>query len=193
MRLLARTPSHPCDNAGLLSDSDGGRTTMTIWLMMAASIASTPNLGIAAGRCATPPAGPAFLVEVAGLKDRAGLLKLELYPARDGEFLADDNMLVAAGKPFARVDVATPADGPVELCIRAPYPGRFGIALLHDRNADRRFEPSADGIGFSNNPKLGWSKPAAADVGAAVGNTPTRITIVVNYRQGLAMRPVRRP
>ena len=160
-----------------------------IWLMMAASLASSPDLGVAAGRCRTPETGPAFLVDVTGLKDRAGRLKLELYPATDQDFLADDNVLVMAGKPFARVEVATPPDGPVQLCIRAPHAGRYALSLLHDRNADRKFELSSDGIGFSDNPKLGWSKPNADRVAVDVGDDPRRIPIVLNYRHGLGMRP----
>lgn len=157
---------------------------------MAASLASSPDLGVAAGRCRSPETGPAFLVDVIGLKDRAGRLKLELYPANERDFLADDNILVMAGKPFARVDVATPADGPVQLCIRAPGAGRYALSLLHDRNSDRKFQLSSDGIGFSNNPKLGWSKPRAERVAVDVGDAPRRIGIVMNYRHGLGMRPV---
>lgn len=162
---------------------------MMFWLTMAASLASSPDLGVAAGRCRPAEAGAAFLVDVIGLKDRAGHLKLELYPANDDDFLADDNILVMAGKPFARVDVPTPAEGAVQLCIRAPHAGRYALSLLHDRNSDRKFELSIDGIGFSNNPKLGWSKPHADRVGVDVGDAPRRISIVMNYRHGLGMRP----
>jgi uncharacterized protein (DUF2141 family) len=167
---------------------------MTIWLMMAAaSIASTPSLGIAEGQCRTPETGPAFLVEVAGLRDRAGRLKLELYPANDHDFLADDNVLIAAGKPFARVDIPVPAQGPITLCIRAPHPGRYALSLLHDRNGNHRFDLSGDGVGFTGNPRLGWSKPSAATASAAVGESPTRVTVVLNYRHGLSMRPDAQP
>jgi len=165
---------------------------MILW-MMAASLASSPDLGIAAGRCRTPETGPAFLVDVTGLKDRAGRLKLELYPANDADFLADDNILISAGKPFARVEASTPQDGPVQLCIRAPHAGRYALSLLHDRNSDRRFQLSTDGIGFSNNPKLGWSKPGADRVAVDVGDAPRRIAIVMNYRHGLGMRPEKTP
>jgi uncharacterized protein (DUF2141 family) len=164
---------------------------MDLITLLFAMLASSPSLGVDAGKCRTPETGPAFLVDVGGLKDRAGHLKLELYPANDGDFLADDNVLVAAGKPFARVDVATPAEGAVQLCIRAPTPGRYALALLHDRNGDRKFEPSSDGIGFSGNPKLGWSKPNAKSVGVDVGDAARRLTIVMNYRHGLGMRPER--
>jgi uncharacterized protein (DUF2141 family) len=160
-----------------------------LWMMMAASLASSPDLGIAAGRCRMQETGPAFLVDVTGLKDRTGRLKLELYPANDADFLADDNLLISAGKPFARVDLPTPPDGPIQLCIRAPHPGRYALSLLHDRNADRKFELSSDGIGFSNNPRLGWSKPDADRVAVDLGEGPRRIAIVINYRHGLGMRP----
>ena len=164
---------------------------MDLIVLLLAVLASSPSLGIDAGKCRASETGPAFLVDVGGLKDRAGRLKLELYPANDGDFLADDNVLVAAGKPFARVDVTTLADGPVQLCIRAPGPGRYALSLLHDRNGDHRFEASSDGVGFSGNPSLGWSKPAAKTVAVDVGDAPKRITIVLNYRHGLGMRPER--
>jgi len=158
---------------------------MIALFLMAAVIPSTPDLGKAEGQCRPGERGPAFLVEVVGLKDRRGRLKLELYPANDRDFLADDNILVSAGKAFRRVEVPVPASGPVQLCIRAPGPGTYALSLLHDRDANRRFALSIDGIGFASNPRLGLSKPRAATASASVGETPTRITIVVNYRRGL--------
>ncbi|WP_176594591.1 DUF2141 domain-containing protein [Sphingobium sp. EM0848] len=155
------------------------------FLIAGAAIPSTPDLGKAEGQCRANENGPAFLVEVLGLKDRAGRLKLELYPANDEDFLADDNILVGAGKTFRRVEEATPASGPVQLCIRAPGPGTYALSLMHDRDSNRRFSLSIDGIGFPGNPKLGWSKPHAAAAKATVGSGPTRIAIKMNYRRGL--------
>lgn len=160
-------------------------------LLLATAIASSPDLGLAAGRCRGIETGPAFMVEVQGLKDRAGRLKLELYPAAPHDFLADDNILVAAGKAFARVDVPVPPAGKVDLCIRAPGPGRYALMLLHDRNGDHKFQLSSDGVGFSNNPKLGWGKPSVEHVAIEVGNGPRVIAIILNYRHGLGMRPQR--
>jgi len=57
--------------------------------------------------------------------------------------------------------------------------------VLHDRNADRKFSLSQDGIGFSGNPKLGWSKPKASAVAANAGGGLTTLRIVMNYRTGL--------
>lgn len=158
---------------------------MLAGMMIVASLASSPDLGKARGRCRADEHGPAFLVEVQGLKDRKGELKLELYPANDKDFLADDNTLISAGKPFRRVEMPVPPSGPVALCIRAPAPGSYALSLLHDRNSDRRFALSADGVGFAGNPKLGFSKPSAAAASAVVGTGPTRTSIILNYRKGL--------
>ncbi|WP_375195070.1 DUF2141 domain-containing protein [Sphingobium sp.] len=158
---------------------------IAIALLAGAVIPSTPDLGKAEGQCRPNENGPAFLVEATGLKDRKGRLKLELYPANDADFLADDNILVGAGKTFRRVEEPVPASGPVQLCIRAPGPGSYALSLMHDRDANRRFSLSVDGIGFAGNPKLGWSKPRAAAAAAAVGSGPARIIIRMNYRRGL--------
>jgi uncharacterized protein (DUF2141 family) len=149
------------------------------------SIPSSPDLGKAEGKCRPDENGPAFLVDVSGLRDRKGRLKLELYPANDKDFLADDNVLIAAGRIFRRVEVAVPASGPVELCIRAPSAGTYALSLLHDRDEDRKFALSVDGIGFAGNPKLGLSKPSSASASARVGSGPTHIPITLNYRRGL--------
>ena len=160
-------------------------------LQSAAIIPSTPDLGKAEGRCRANETGPALIVDVAGLKDRTGKLKLEVYPANDEDFLADDNILISAGKTFRRVEVAVPKAGAVELCVRVPRAGRYSVSLLHDRNSDRRFNWRRDGIGFASNPRLGMGKPDADEAIAVAGSGRTKITIVMNYLRGLRMRPLK--
>lgn len=159
-------------------------------LAAAAPIPSSPNLGTAEGRCRANESGPAFLVGVNGLKDRSGTLKLEVYPANDADFLADDNVLVAAGKTFRRVQVDVPSSGTPVLCVRVPGPGRYGVSVLHDRDSNRKFGWRVDGIGFASNPKLGLGKPKARSASAVAGAAPTRIDVVMNYQRGLGMRPL---
>jgi len=160
--------------------------TLFVALLLAVPVPpSAPDLGKVEGQCRPGEPGPAYLVDVLGLKDRKGRLKLELYPANDADFLQDDNLLVGAGKPFRRVEAAVPDTGPVQLCIRAPGPGNYALSLLHDRDANRKFGLTVDGVGFAGNPKLGMGKPRAAAASAPVGNGPTHIRIVLNYRQGL--------
>ncbi len=153
-------------------------------------LASSPDLGKDEGRCRPNETGPAVIVTVEGLKDRTGNLKLELYPAQDGDFLADDNVLIMAGKTFRRVETRVPASGSVRLCLRVPGPGPFALMLLHDRDGNRKFGWRVDGVGFSANPRLGLSKPKAARARIVAGGGITPLTIVLNYQKGLGMAPL---
>lgn len=161
-------------------------------MLTAATMPSSPDLGKKEGQCRAGEQGPSLQVAVEGLKDRRGNLKLEVYPANDADFLADDNVLLSAGKVFRRVEQAVPPSGPVHLCIRVPQAGTYAVSLLHDRNGNRKFDWTIDGIGFSGNPKLGWSKPKAASVAIAAGAAPTPLAIVMNYRSGLGVAPLNR-
>lgn len=156
------------------------------------ALRSTPDLGKAEGRCRPGESGPALMVEAVGMKDRSGTMKLEIYPANDQDFLADDNVLVAAGKTFRRVEMATPASGPVVLCVRIPGPGTYAVSVLHDRDSNRKFGWKIDGIGFSGNPKLGWSKPKASSARMLVkSGGVSRISVTMNYKSGLGVGPLK--
>lgn len=148
-------------------------------------IPSTPDLGKAAAQCSANETGPAVLIRVEGLKDRQGNIKAELYPSNDEDFLADDNLLVMAGKPFRRVEFPLPQAGDVTACMRIPGPGAYSVIIMHDRDANRKFGLSIDGIAFPGNPKLGLSRPKAAAARLEAGNGLTRIAVRMNYRRGL--------
>jgi uncharacterized protein (DUF2141 family) len=151
-----------------------------------AIIPSTPDLGKAEGRCRAGEPGPALLVEVDGLKDRRGNLKLEVYPANDDDFLQDDNILISQGKTFRRVEQPVGDGNPVVLCVRIPGPGTYAVSVLHDRDANRKFGLSVDGITFSGNPKLGPSKPKASRSSVVVtSNALSKIAVTMQYRTGL--------
>jgi len=155
-------------------------------LQQATAVPSSPDLGKAEGRCRPGEQGPALLVRVDGLKDRNGNLKLEVYPANDKDFLQDDNILINEGKVFRRVEQPVGTASPVELCVRIPGPGTYAVSVLHDRDGNRKFGLSVDGIAFTGNPKLGLSKPKAAQSSVAVsGNGLSRVSVVMNYRTGL--------
>jgi uncharacterized protein (DUF2141 family) len=155
-------------------------------------IRSTPLLGKAEAACRPGEAGPALLIWAIGLKDRRGILRAELYPANETDFLADDNILIQQGKTFRRVDLAIPATGESAICLRIPGAGRYALSLLHDRDRNLKFGVFSDGIGFSSNPKLGRSKPSAAVVAFNAGQGLTRISVTLNYFSGFSMRPVRK-
>jgi len=157
----------------------------------ATNIPSSPDLGKAEGHCRPGESGPALLVTAAGMKDHTGNLKLEVYPSNDTDFLQDDNLLIMAGKVFRRVEEAVPTQGQPTMCIRIPGPGTYSVSLLHDRDRNRKFGWTIDGIGFAGNPKLGWSKPKAAVTRVTAGAGITRVTIVLNYRHGLGVAPLK--
>lgn len=166
---------------------------VTLLLAAAAPVKPDPSLGKVEALCRAKETGPALLVAVTGLKDRRGLVRAELYPDNDGDFLADDAVLINAHKMFRRVDLDLPPSGPVVLCLRVPGAGRYSLSVLHDRNRNLKWDKSSDGLGFGGNPKLGWSKPKAAAASVVVGAGPTRTEIVMNYLRGLSYRPLKRP
>ena len=151
---------------------------------LAMATPSSPDLGKAEGHCRPNEQGPAILVNVVGLKDRNGNLKMEVYPSNDEDFLADDNVLVDAHKTFRRLEMPVPASGAVQLCVRIPGPGAYSITVLHDRDKNRKFSLSEDGLGFASNPKLRRAKPKAADTRLVAGAGLTSTTIVLNYLHG---------
>ncbi len=129
--------------------------------------------------------GPAIRVTVTGLKDRTGRLKLELYPANEGDFLKDDRDLRAEGKFFRRVWADMPASGPVQICIRAPSPGRYALLFTHDRDNRNKFNFMRDGAGFPGPAKLGRARPKLAQAVIAVSAGVTTTTIRAQYLRGL--------
>ena len=151
----------------------------------APALKSSPDLGVAEGRCRANEPGPALLVTAVGLKDRTGTLRLEVYPPTDPEFLSDDNILVSAGKTFRRAVITPPPSGPAELCVRVPTAGRYAVSIVHKRAAEPSFQISRDGVGFANDPPLHLSQPKAKSATIVAGPGLTRVTVRMMYRRGL--------
>ena len=153
-------------------------------LLLAAGAAPAPAQDPVDGSCAIG-SGPRLYVNIDGLKDRSGRLKLELYPPNEEDFLKDDRDLKREGKPFRRVWADTPATGTVRMCIRAPRAGQWAILLTHDRDGKNKFNFWRDGAGFPSNQRLGRSRPK---VRQALVNIPAQggqITIHAQYLKGL--------
>jgi uncharacterized protein (DUF2141 family) len=136
------------------------------------------------GSCAIG-SGPKLYVNVLGLKDRTGRLKLELYPANEADFLKDDRDLKKEGKPFRRIWAQTPQSGEVRLCIRAPSAGQWALLFTHDRDGKNKFNFWEDGAGFTSGQRLGRSRPK---VGQARVNIPAgggMVSVRAQYLRGL--------
>lgn len=140
--------------------------------------------------CRPGERGPALEAQIIGLRDRIGMIRIELYPPNDPEFLSNSRLLVDAGKDFRRVDMAIPESGPVTLCVRAPHAGEYAVSVLHDRHGIGKFNLMSAGAGFGNNPRLGFSQPKAALATMTIGPGVTATRIVLNYFHGLAFGPL---
>ena len=157
-----------------------GKVSFTRWMagLAAAAIVAVaqPSVAQAIGPDAAACSGraAALLVRVHGLKDREGLIRVSTYPAKANDWLVK-------GRYIRRIDVAVPANGEANVCVALPAAGRYGVAVLHDRNGDHHANIFKDGGGFSNNPKLGWSKPDVADVAFAAGTGLTTLDIKLKY------------
>jgi len=140
--------------------------------------------------CRANETGPALRVTVNGLKDRAGQLRIELYPANENDFLAADKDLIAAGKVFKRVDVAVPASGTPTLCIRAPQPGTYAVAVLHDRDRNGKFGIWGDGIGAPGRERLGRQRPDVSRATVSIGGGIVSRAVTMQYLRGFGFAPV---
>ena len=150
----------------------------------APAAAQTRILGSDSAACVRG-GGPGILVTVVGLKDRIGRLKLELYPATEQDFLRDDRDLIRDGRFFRRVWSPTPAAGEVQMCIRAPRPGRYALLFTHDRDGRNKFDFWKDGAGFPSNTRLGRRRPTLDQAVISVGADVTTVTIRAQYLRGL--------
>jgi uncharacterized protein (DUF2141 family) len=100
------------------------------------------------------------LVRVKGVRSGQGFVVAVLYGDQPEDFLKK-------GKRLARLRVAA-RQGRVELCLPAPGPGVYAVAVYHDENGDKKLGRSwlglpVEGYGLSNNPPPAWRWPRHSD------------------------------
>ncbi len=137
--------------------------------------ASGTAIGNDLSRC-TAGNGPAVLVSVQGVKEAAGRIRVQSYPASSGAWLTK-------GRWINRVE-SRANSGTMNFCVPVPAAGKYGIAVRHDRNANGKTDISQDGGGFSNNPSiniLNLGKPSVGKVAFYAGTGVTKITINLKY------------
>ena len=126
---------------------------------------------------------PAVLVHVTGLKNGSGKVRVQAYGPNAATFLDK-------GKWAGRVDVPLNGRRALDVCLPLPSTGNYAITVRHDANANRKSDWN-DGAGFSRNPKLSLtSKPTFGQTAVRVGNDPTKLRVVMNYRRGLTVGPI---
>lgn len=153
-------------------------------LFFVAPAAAQAALGPDAASCKTGAGEPAVLVNVNGFKNRDGRVRVQLYPA-NSDFLAK-------GKWLRRIDLPVTGSGAMRVCVAVPKAGTYAIAVRHDTKGNG--SDWNDGGGFSRNPDISLLnlKPKPGEVAISVGNSVKPIDVVLNYRQGLSVKPIRR-
>lgn len=121
---------------------------------------------------------PAVLVRVTGLKNGSGKVRVQAYGPGASKHLKK-------GGWAGRVDVPLSGRRSLDVCLPLPATGQYSVAVRHDSNANKKSDWN-DGAGFSRNPKLSLlSRPSFGQTAVPVKAGPTRINVVLYYRNGM--------
>jgi uncharacterized protein (DUF2141 family) len=163
---------------------------LVLALLPMPAAAQAEILGPDAAACAPGSGRTAVLVTVGGFKNREGTLRLELWPGNQDDFMRDHHELLAEGKTYYRATVPVPASGVAKVCVPLPGPGTYALGAFHSPSGVRKFNFRQDGATFTRNPKLGLSRPKAAEVAVSYGAGLNTEAVTLNYLRGLAFKPI---
>ncbi|WND01905.1 DUF2141 domain-containing protein [Temperatibacter marinus] len=124
-----------------------------------------------------------LFVNVVDLRSDEGNIRVHIYPNKPEEFLK-------SGKGF-KVDVPTKKKENM-ICLAIPDAGDYAVTVMHDKNANGKADVFSEGFGFSNNPKLGLSKPKYEKVVMTIPRGVTAINVKMNYIFGSDKKKVDR-
>lgn len=152
-------------------------------LALAASASADPRETSPNDKSCDNPSLPTMTVRVSGLKSGSGKVRVQAYGPGGASFLDK-------GKWVRRVDYPLNGRRSVEVCVPLPKAGQYAFVVRHDANANRKSDWN-DGGGFSRNPKLSlMGKPSFAQTAVSVSGGPATTHVVMNYRQGLSVKPI---
>ena len=115
-------------------------------------------------------------VEVTGMKALDGNIRVQLYGN-------DPNTWLEKGAKLLRIERKTNTD-PMFFCVPLPKSGEFGLIAMHDRNSNGKANVFSDGFAFSNNPKLGLSKPNFKKARVLLQPGLNEMSLDINYYFG---------
>lgn len=155
------------------------------WLALAGQSAQAP-LGPHADACRPGAPGPALTVTVRGFRAPTGHIQVYLYGSDPAAFLQ-------RGRWLHRIELPVTSTRPMRVCLPAPSPGSYAVSVRHDVDGNRERRDANDGGGFSRNPRLSLLRlePRLRDVAVQVRPGVQPLDVVLNYRFGLTVRPVR--
>jgi uncharacterized protein (DUF2141 family) len=129
------------------------------WATLAGTLALLA--GAAQGQeCEGKPGEARLSIVVEGVRSSHGLMTATLYPDDKSRFLVRNGSLkVWRDRAHAPV---------TDMCIWLPEPGAYAVAIYHDANANMKFDIGplgpTEAYGFSNNPRILFSKPSFESV-----------------------------
>lgn len=148
----------------------------TILLSSAPAFASGQVIPNDLGKCKAG-AGPAVLVNVSGVKESNGKMRVQTYRGISSEWLK-------TGAWLHRVE-APAKTGNMQFCLPVPAAGTYAVAIRHDINGNGKTDIFGDGGGMSNNPSVNifnLGKPSYKKTAFTVGNEVKSINISMKYR-----------
>ncbi len=122
-------------------------------------------------------AGPAVLINVTGVKESTGTMRVQTYRGTSSEWLK-------TGAWLHRVEAPARA-GNMQFCLPVPSSGTYAVAIRHDINANGKTDIFGDGGGMSNNPSINifnLGRPSYKKTAFSVGNEVKSINISMRYR-----------
>ena len=120
--------------------------------------------------------GPSTLVQINGVKNASGTVRVQSYRATSDEWLGK-------GRWINRIEVPA-REGVMTVCVPLPEAGSYGIAVRHDINNNGKTDLRTDGGGMSNNPSINifnLGKPSYRKTAFSVGDAPRTISITMKY------------
>ena len=120
--------------------------------------------------------GPAVKVEIGGLKEATGKLRVQSYRGTKDEWLK-------SGAWLSRIEVPVSAKS-MTFCLPFSKAGEYAIAVRHDLNGNGKTDVTSDGGGMSNNPSIcifNLGKSSYKKTKFALGNEVKTISISMKY------------
>ena len=145
--------------------------------------AAQAALGPDAASCRPGSDGPAVLVNVNGFKARSGRIRVNVY--------GDPGTFLQRGRYVRQINVPVTRAGAMPICVALPRTGTYAVAVRHDVQGNG--SDWNDGGGFSRNPRLSLVslRPRYQNVAINVGANVQPVDVILNYKFGLTVRPVR--
>ena len=139
---------------------------------------ATPNAAWAAGAECPADTPTRILVHVDGLKNTKGTVTASLYDDNARNFLKKGSRIAKEREP------ATPET--VVICMPAPGPGKYAVAIYHDENANLKFDrhwygKPKEGYAFSNNAKGRLGPPSHTAAAFTVEGDEAEIHVRMRY------------